>query len=541
MLTFGDKMSIVLLLEGLMLTAIFGLIIIFGFLFKKRGDIMKLCKPVMRFLFSYAVLSFLSMPILAIDYDDFPPELQQILDERIDELNTKGGICIAGRVTTSNRTYISGGRDVLVNLYHGWDEPLWVYEHGWFIMGRTGSSRYAGPGIGFVLRAFGYDPIDAFVTVLDGEMTYLEFRMLKTPADNLATVVGTVFDENNKPFNQAHVSISFPFANHGISNKPYMEVMTYRNGGFSFEGLSITKHKVAASASGYAYHSDTFTPPVGGVAVEDRTLFPNRRIVIDYVYQADGSRSFTEGDLRIGTIDWLNGAGGVDFSDGKVEGYEYPDSVRDIEMRQDQDVLKFRIFYAGKGNGFYDVGAVDFNSVTEATDTGYSRRKYPCLVGHVYVVRTYEEDHYAKFIVKSDESSFRTVVPSDPDPIDFAGYGLTIDFTSCSDYGKVYVRKYSGIPAGIQNSVLPYYWEITGMTDVTFSADLIITYDEADVTNSGLQEHDLILLQSTDSGQTWLPLETQTDTLNNTLYVEGIDSFSWFAIATEHSDAILLR
>jgi hypothetical protein len=91
----------------------------------------------------------------------------------------------------------------------------------------------------------------------------------------------------------------------------------------------------------------------------------------------------------------------VDFSEGKVEGYE-PDDLRDLEVRQDQGILRFRNFYVNGRNGFYDAGLVDFDSVVEANDIGYSTHEKPCLSGHVYVVRTYEEDNYAKFIVQSD-------------------------------------------------------------------------------------------------------------------------------------------
>lgn len=291
----------------------------------------------------------------------------------------------------------------MVNLYSGVDKPLWVYEGGWFIMGKTLSSHYAGPDKGFVLRAFGYDPIDASITVLDEEMTYLEFEIQKSPAEKLASVTGVVTDDHGRPVEGAHVSISFLFANHGIRNKPYMRTQTGPNGEYSFDGLSRAEHVVNVSKSGYAYHSGRFTPPASGIAVEDRKLYPKRRTVIEYAYQADGSRDFTSGDLQTGTIDWLFGEGGIDFSEGQVEGYE-PDDLRDLELRQEQGVLKFRVFYANGRNGFYDAGAVPFDSVTEAAETGYVTVEKPCKVGHVYVVRTYEEDNYAKFIVKNAKS-----------------------------------------------------------------------------------------------------------------------------------------
>jgi hypothetical protein len=43
---------------------------------------------------------------------------------------------------------------------------------------------------------------------------------------------------------------------------------------------------------------------------------------------------------------------------------------------------------------------VDFESVTEAAENGYYTGTRPCVVGHVYVVRTYE-NNYAKFVVRS--------------------------------------------------------------------------------------------------------------------------------------------
>ncbi len=368
--------------------------------FREHPFIFSLFLVIIFLLFLFIVCYF-STTVTPVDYSDFPPDLQVVLDQRITDLNVAGGICIAGRVTMSDGTTINGGKDVLVNLHHRGDRPLRVYEGGWFIMRGILRSNYAGPGKGFILRAFGYNPIDASVTVLDGEITYLEFVMQKTTPENLASVKGTVFDEDDEPLSGANVSISFPFANLGINNSPYIRMTTDSNGWYSFEGLSVTKHRVTAYANEYAYHTGIFTPPAGGTALVPRKLYPKRSIIIDYVYQANGSRNFTAGDLHKGTINWPIGKGGVDFSEGKVEGYE-PDDLRDLEILQDQGILKFRNSYVNGRNGFYDAGLVDFDSVVEANDTGYSTREKLCLAGHVYVVRTYEEDNYAKFIVRSD-------------------------------------------------------------------------------------------------------------------------------------------
>jgi hypothetical protein len=355
------------------------------------------------------IICFLNLAGCALNRNIFPKNLQQVLDQRTAELKPKKGICIAGRVKMSDGAPISSGKDIMVNLCQGVDEPLWVYKDGWFVMGRTLSSHYAGTNKKFVLRAYRYDPIDAFITILQGEITYVEFVMQKTPAEDLASVTGIVVNDQNKPFAGASVNLSFPFANHGYRGDigytyPCREMITGQEGRYSFEGLSAAEHSLVASASGYAFHRVNFTPPAGETAIQDLKLYRNLSIIIDYVYQADGSRSFTGGKLQTGTIKWLNGPGGIDFSDDKVEGYE-PNSLRDIEMRQDQGKLKFQIFYCnGQQNGFYDAGDVDFESITEAAETGYSIMVKPCIIGHTYIVRTYESN-YAKFVVRSISGS----------------------------------------------------------------------------------------------------------------------------------------
>ena len=75
---------------------------------------------------------------VALNYNDFSPALQEILDQRIAEVNTTNkGICIAGRVTMSDGASIDGGKDVQINFMQGVDEPIWVYKDGWFVMGRS--------------------------------------------------------------------------------------------------------------------------------------------------------------------------------------------------------------------------------------------------------------------------------------------------------------------------------------------------------------------------------------------------------------------
>lgn len=351
----------------------------------------------------FCIVAFLSLPGWGIDYNDFPPALQQILDQRTTEMASKGGVFVAGNVAASDGAYFGTGKELGVNFFSQWiDTPLEIYDSGWFIMKRTFQPvPNCGPAK-LILRAFGYDPIEATIVASEGKITYAEFVMNKTPAEDLATITGTVTDEQGEPFGGISVNLIFPYAY--TEEHPQLSTITEPNGRYSFERLSSTEyHLYIAFASEYAGVSANITPAKGKTTIKDMTLYPNLKIVIDYVYQADGSRNFAGGDLKKGTLEWANGSNGADFSDGKVEGYE-SESVRDIDMSQNQDVLKFNICY-GNGlqkeqhNGYYDAGSADFNSITKATETGYWTDMKPCKVGHTYVVKTYE-GNYAKFVVR---------------------------------------------------------------------------------------------------------------------------------------------
>jgi hypothetical protein len=349
----------------------------------------------------FCIVILFNLPALAVDYNDFPPALQQILDQRTAELASKGGIFVAGSVTANDETYFGSGKELKVNFLQGIDAPLGIYDSGWFIMDRPfpdGSNKRPAK---LILRAFGYDPIDASIAVSEGKITYAEFVMNKTPAESLSTITGIVTDDQGEPFGGVSVNLTFPYAYAVANEQPRISTITEPNGRYSFENLSATEyHLYIASTEGYAGVSTEVTPAKGKTTIKDIKLYPNLKIVIDYVYQADGSRNFTGGGLKKGSIKWANGSDGVDFSDGKAEGYE-PQSLRDIEMRQDQGKLNFQIFYGnGQQNGFYDAGDADFESVKEASETGYFMDMKPCKVGHTYVVKTFE-NNYAKFVVRS--------------------------------------------------------------------------------------------------------------------------------------------
>jgi hypothetical protein len=332
-------------------------------------------------------------------YPNFPRDLQVLLNERQTELDEKGGFSIAGRVSFSDKRPIRSGRDVMVNLHCGGDKPLRIYEGGWFLMDRKRLRPLASCRL--IARAFGYAPIDSSIDAQEGQITFTRFDMQRLPEDQLASITGVVLDADGEPFAGARVKVSFPHANYGMSNRPFLEMRTGADGAFAFDGLPSTELKVLAASPGHAWDTHHFTPKSGEQLEVELALQATLRIVIKYVYQPDGSRRFDTDSVRRGTIEWTAGRKGVDFSDGKVERYER-ESLRDLELRQKQKELFFRNVYLNGRNGFYDAGNISFDDLHAAEEAGYQALAQPCKAGHVYVVKTYE-GHFAKFIVQRIE------------------------------------------------------------------------------------------------------------------------------------------
>jgi hypothetical protein len=269
------------------------------------------------------------------------------------------------------------------------------------------------------------------------------------------------------------------------------------------------------------------------VAVEDRKLFPQPRLFFEYVYQADGSQSFVDGALETGILSWRLDDGGVDFSEGRVEGYDSGD-LRDLELLQELDVLSFDIWYVTGNDGFYDAGLVPFELITEAAETGYSTTPRLARLDHVYVVRTFEEDHYAKFVVLANEWWFRNVPAGDPDPMTYPSYGLTVDLSSCSTSSRLYAKRRFETGRFLGDGTLPCHWKLSSTLQTGYAADITMTYDEAEVTARGVLEENLMVLRSSNQGNAWFVQETVVDPVNNTMTVKGLTSLGWFAIAASH-------
>jgi len=248
----------------------------------------------------------------AIDYDDFPENLQRVLDARQAELNKKGeGFCVAGRVRFEDGRTIYDRNDVKVNTIFPTATIMDVHYGGWFI-GRPfcpfkNLDEQGSCWIG--LRAFGYDPIDTEADLADGQMNYFEFVMQPTPEDRLSAAGGYVIDENGHAIPGAKVFCHFR-ALKRMGETWIMEQWEYMrhtftdpNGFFRFDDLTADDFFIfEAQVGGYVNSHKAVNTQTGTTAEKTLQLFPGRQVVLRYAYQPDGSPSFVADQVQSGTV-----------------------------------------------------------------------------------------------------------------------------------------------------------------------------------------------------------------------------------------------
>jgi len=255
-----------------------------------------------------------------------------------------------------------------------------------------------------IIRAFDYHGIEDSIQLESGTVTYVEYVMSPVSRGARSAVLGVVLDDFDRPVQDAIVQLTFPMAYLPVSGKdgfstPAKLVLTGDDGQFAFNDIGPGDYRLAASKRGMA--TDHYPMELQPGQREHVNLFltPDRRLSVVYAYQPDGTTSFEGPGVVHGELEWIHGTGGIDFSESRIEQCD-PKSLRDLEFTQREGQLSFRIFYHGPlRNGFYDAGPVRFESVAEATNSGYARNYQPCVKGHVYIVRTYE-GYYAKMLVR---------------------------------------------------------------------------------------------------------------------------------------------
>ena len=278
----------------------------------------------------------------------------------------------------------------------------------------------------FALYTAEHKPAVIKIPVMFGKVYYADIKLEKTPENELINLSRrVVVHDTDRPIAGATATlgggrgslVSLPEGETlqlpaGLGNS-YRRTVTDAEGRFTFERVSPF-HSARVSMSGYSSIAQP-RPAVDQMEEEqDIRLYRMRDIEIEYVFQPDGSRDFTTGDLQPRTVilKSTDTNRGFRFETGDLSAVLTSPAPPVAEMRRDIDLrdisgnLLFRQInrLTAVGNGFYDVGEVPFESVAEASDNPrwYSippTESVPVNLNHVYVVKTLN-GKYAKFIVR---------------------------------------------------------------------------------------------------------------------------------------------
>ena len=330
---------------------------------------------------------------------DAPQEILDIIEAMQGPLS-EGAFLIVGRVRFSDGRVIEGGdcAEVRIAFRKGIDVALAVYPGGWFSSKRSIAPYYTDGGV-LKLRAVGHQPLDVPI-MAEEPIVFIEEVVLLPDSEHVIT--GIVYDAEGLPIPGLTVDLTYPMSSYCYD--PLQSTVTDDAGTFEFSSLSSAEHQVTLDAPhGYMAAWLDVTPHEPELdEVVELAMHPKLQIVIDFVYQPNGTRMLTGPDVITGTATWEAWAQGFDFEDGGPEYYEDEDR-RDLELSQYDGELFFRTFYVTGENGFYQVSDVDFDDVAEAAESDYGIKPALCVVGGVYVVATHSEMHYAKFIVRAIE------------------------------------------------------------------------------------------------------------------------------------------
>jgi len=360
--------------------------------------------------------------ILCEPFDEklYPPKFLEIVKQIEENLKENGGVAVVGRVRYKDGSRVKPG-DLTFYLGglpypHGCGSVsnCYPFEDGWFTSYniKPGPSHKQGLDeaeakgrpMGMRLTVFTLDssPMTAIFRIKQGKIIYLDFELEKLPPEKQITVSGTVRDETGSLLRDTPVTLFLVGGSSGRQTEK--RTTTDANGQFVFDGLAPNHYYVSASKRGLEADGTLVSPPKEEtertIFVSDLILCKPRKIVFDFVYQPDGSRDFTRGNLKPKTVEW-SPYSGISFKEGKVG----RDQERDLDLFVKRENLFFGNTWVTSGNGIYDAGEVPFDSVTEAKDGSKHYRpdgrtqEIPVKKNHVYVVRTYTGE-YAKLIVR---------------------------------------------------------------------------------------------------------------------------------------------
>jgi len=343
-----------------------------------------------------------------------PSDFLQALKRTEDEIKEKEGFAVAGQI------YIDGepvklSSDFGANVI---GRPTYHFKNGWFLTSIFNNTDSRDKTI----KAFALQTgmLEIPIPPEDKKVNFYKVLLKKAPDDQLVDLKGRVMSEDNQPLKNAGVSLGFSIGSgtypSGGGNTNWFnvrEISTDELGQYCIPKVFPREYSVTAWHNNFVTGSNTFDPNEN--TIDDHVLSKHRKVTIDVIYQPDGSTDFTNENVKKGqfvlttgnwdTANWDNPIGGSSLrldSNSKMSSWGH-----DFRFDVDRGHVEYTSNYGGV-QGLYDLGEVDFNSVTEAKPD-LLKGLYPrpsCELNHVYVIRTFETQetgNYAKLIVRKIE------------------------------------------------------------------------------------------------------------------------------------------
>ena len=351
------------------------------------------------------------------------PTFLRLKDEIEAEIKEKGGVAVVGQVLEKDGTPMentpTNRRTYLVTFN---DQDTHRFNKGWFITPRQDFL----PNGRLRVSTLEHEEIMMQLQNSPGKIHFRRIYLDRLPKEKLVELRGSVQDEKGRPIAYAELSLSIlpPSGSFLGGHVPPIKIVADSKGQYAFPGVPPQTYHLYATSPQYGYISNRVrlgndqTKPT---SIEKNNKFFQqdgekfvitvpfqRKVTIDTLYQPDGSTDFTKDNVIKGQYELLTVQNfDIARGDKKIGGaiaFNPTEKSREHDLRLLFDgKLEFSHSYRYYNAGNYDLGEVDFDSVKEADPAKITRYDSPCLLNHVYVVRTFKLGHYAKMIVRSIE------------------------------------------------------------------------------------------------------------------------------------------
>lgn len=345
-----------------------------------------------------------------------------------DEIKAKGGYAVAGQVVDHRGKPLTKG-EVTISVDN---RDTYRFENGWFVTRSQSRPANIGP-VSLRVLTFFHEEVTQAVVVNEGQVAMEQITLgPPLPKAKLTGFKGLVQDEAGRPVTGAEVKVTV-YASNGYFESPLSSTtVTDRKGEYVVSGIAPQEYSVSISTKQQPRLHASFTIDPGnnenvlglknshdGLSregngrIESTLLYP-RQITIESVYQPDGSTDFSNAKVlkdryvlvQAGSNEIAMGnqkIGGQVIFDPTAQKSEWGYYEDDLRFRNSDGQCAFGHFYVNRTVGHYDLGEVNFDAVENADPTRIKTRSSPCVLNHVYVVRTYEKGCYAKFVIRAIE------------------------------------------------------------------------------------------------------------------------------------------